>query len=153
MKITFVMGIACSGKSTYISENFKDRKIIDLYDFQENKFTYQEIYNSYIETENALIKAIKNGEDVVLEHTLLKGIRRKMYIDAVREITDEPIEIILINPEIKTMVNRRAERFGLSLDIEPNCFEDLELQIKEELSVLEIPTEDEGFSNVTIIYS
>lgn len=141
MKITFVMGIACGGKSTYIKNNFSDRKVIDLYDFQKNRFTVEQIWDSYMECKDSLIEAIKNNEDVVLEHTLLRAERRKIYIDAVKEVTDCPIDIVLINPDIKTIQERKALR---------NC-NSSETRIREELEVLEIPTVEEGFDSVTIV--
>lgn len=141
MRIVFVMGIPASGKSTYIKDNFKDYKVIDLYDFQENSFTFEDIWKSYMDCKDALIEAIKNGEDVVMEHTLLKGIRRKIYIDAIREITDEPIDIFLINPPLEILRERAKER-KVYFDDE---------YILNQLNVLEIPTIDEGFRNVTII--
>lgn len=143
MKITFVMGIPCSGKSTYIKNNFSDRKVIDLYDYQKNeKFTTIEtIKESYEKCKNALIDAIKNNEDVVMEHTLLRAIRRKVYIDAVKSITECPIEIVVINPDIK-ILKQRAEKRDIYNDDE---------YIKEMQNTLEIPTKEEGFSNIKII--
>lgn len=143
MKITFVMGIPCSGKSTYIKNNFSDRKVIDLYDYQKDeKFaTIETIKKSYEKCKNALIDAIKNNEDVVMEHTLLRAIRRKDYIDAVKSITECPIEIVVINPDIK-ILKQRAEKRDIYNDDE---------YIKEMKNTLEIPTKEEGFSNIKII--
>lgn len=141
MRITFVMGLPASGKSTYIKNNFKDTKVIDLYDFQKNSFTFEDIWKSYMDCKDALIEAIKNGEDVVMEHTLLKGIRRKIYIDAIREITNDPIDIIVINPPLEKLRDREKER---KIYFNDEC-------ILNNLKVLEIPTIEEGFNSVTII--
>ena len=141
MKIIFVMGIAGSGKSTYIKDNFKDFTVVDLFDFQKHCYTFEDCWKSYMDAKDALINAIKENKDVVLEHTLLRAERRKIYIDAVREITDNPIEIILINPEFDILVKRNKERnIYVSDDY-----------LKQNLDVLEIPTESEGFDKVTII--
>lgn len=141
MRIIFVMGIAGSGKSTYIKENFTDFTVVDLYDFQQNCYTIQDCWKSYMDAKDALIEAIKKGENVILEHTLLKAERRKIYVDAVREITNVPIEIILINPEFNVLVERHKKRnIYLSDDY-----------IKSNLDVLEIPTKEEGFETISII--
>lgn len=143
MRITFVMGMACAGKSTYIKEHFPNTTVIDLYDFQKNKkfLGYDEIATSYEECKDAVLKAIKRGEDVVMEHTLLKAIRRKPYIDAIREITDAPIDIVLINPELHTLAARSQRRGSFSS----------ESYLKSNLEILEIPTKEEGFENITIV--
>lgn len=142
-KLTIVMGIPGSGKSHYIEENFKDRKVFDLYKYQVDYpiLGVEEVIESYEKIKEDVIKALKDGEDVVMEHTLLRAIRRKPYLDAFREATDEPIEIILINPPKKVIVERKKERkifIG-------------ESSIDAELECLEIPTEEEGFDKITII--
>ena len=88
-----------------------------------------------------VIKALKDGEDVVMEHTLLRATRRKPYLDAFREATDEPIEIVLINPPKKVIAERKKER---------KIFRG-ESSIDAELEILEVPTSEEGFDKITII--
>ena len=143
MKITIVMGISGSGKSTYIKNHLKDRVVIDLWDFQKNYtfFTQSNIIESYEKCMKKLQEELKNGNDVVLEHTLLRGIRRKPYINAIREITNDPIECIVINPNLDILRDRKKERKIYYNDEE----------IQAELEVLEIPTIEEGFDNITII--
>ena len=100
-----------------------------------------EIMQSYIDCKDALISTIKEGKDVVLEHTLLKAKRRPMYIDAIREITDEPINIYVVMPDSDTYLEfsqkRKCEMSKEMIDIM--------------YDTLEIPTLDEGFSNIYII--
>ena len=143
MQITFVIGPACAGKSTYIKNNFSDFKVIDLYDFQKDYafLGYNECVESYEKCKDALIEAIKNNENVVMEHTLLKAIRRKVYIDAVKELGDYEIECICIKPSPEVLNKRRKLR-NIKSKIEWD---------KEELDLLEIPTIEEGFSNVKLI--
>ena len=146
MAITFVMGPATAGKSTYIKQNFKDCKIIDLWDIQKDMVMSatslsDNILTSYEICKQNLIEAVKNNEDVVLEHTLLRAIRRKIYIDAIKELGDYEINCIVIKPDKKVLLERRKKR-GLICN---------EKQIEEELNVLEIPTKEEGFSNIKII--
>ena len=143
MRIIFVIGPACAGKSTYIKNNFPDFKVIDLYDFQKDYafLGYNECVESYEKCKDALIEAIKNNEDVVMEHTLLKAIRRKVYIDAVKELGDYEIECICIKPTPEVL-HQRKELRNIKSKIEWG---------KEELAILEIPTIEEGFSNVKLI--
>ena len=141
MQIIFVMGPACSGKSTYIKNNYPNFEVVDLYDFQENCVDIESCWQSYYDCRDKLVEIIKSGKDVVLEHTLLRAKRRVFYIDAVREITDEPIDIVLIKPDIDTLRERTKER---------KCFYG-DQQLLDALSVLEVPTIQEGFNSVTII--
>lgn len=141
MKIIFVMGFAGSGKSTYIKEQFKDMKVLDLYDYQENCWTYDTVWDSYMRIKDDLIEAIKNNEDVVMEHTLLKAIRRKIYIDAVREVTDCPISIVFVNPTREVLKERRKKR-GLNFG---------DKNIDMEMEVLEAPSLEEGFDKIDIV--
>ena len=146
MSITFVMGPMGVGKSTYIKENIlsknKDVVVIDLYDYQQNKILdIDGIWQSYLDCLEDVIKAINDNKDVVMEHTLLKAIRREFYIEKIREVTNEPIEVILIKPPLKVIRERWKKR-----DI---YFDDF--FIRANLDTLEIPTLEEGFSKVTII--
>lgn len=147
MSIIFVIGPAASGKSTYIKENFPDYKVVDIYDFQKNQLvsTVESTWISYHKAKDALIKALKEYDNVVLEHTLLRAERRPMYIDAVREVTKEPIDVIVFNLPASTIAERRIER-------SPMINYDTALNYAEmELDLLEIPTKEEGFNNITII--
>ena len=143
MAIKIVMGPSCAGKSHFIKETFPNSKVIDLWDFQKDYHfvSYDIIMKSYIDTKNALIEAIKNKEDVVLEHTLLKAIRREMYVKAIKEITDEPINIYVILPD--------KENFKLFN--EKRGFPCNDSELEQMLNILEIPTLEEGFENIYII--
>ena len=141
--IKFVMGPACSGKSTFIKNTFPKHTVIDLYDFQidylkSKRANIQNIMQSYEDAKTALIEAIKKGENVILEHTLLLQKRRPMYIDAVRSVTSAPIDIFVMKPTLKTFKKLRKMR---------GCSGDL----KGELDLMEIPTQDEGFRYIYII--
>lgn len=141
MRIIIVMGPACAGKSTYIKRNFEDFKIIDLYKYQEENYSVTGMARSYEKCKQDFLEAIKNGEDVVLEHTLLRAEKRKEYIDAIREITDNDIECICICPSLKVLRQRRKMR---------NCYYGGDRAIQDALDVLEIPKTAEGFSSVII---
>lgn len=141
MRIIFVMGPACAGKSTFIKENFPEFKKIDLYDFQERWVTVENVMKSYEECLKALLDVIKNKEDVVLEHTFLKAIRRKAYIDAIKEITDTPIEAYFLFPSDEELKENAKQR-GIKLN-------EKTIQLYREIA--EFPTIEEGFAQVTLI--
>lgn len=139
--IKFVIGPACAGKSTFIKNNFPEYKIVDLYSFQRKFLTINNIMESYYECKTALIEAIKENENVVLEHTLLKRKRRTMYIEAVKEITNEPIDIYVIKPTEEEMeIHYKMRKFNTTF-----------ATYKEELEMLEIPTKEDGFRNIYIV--
>lgn len=142
VKIIFVMGPSCGGKSTFIKNNFPEYKKLDLYDYEEkNGFSIPAIIQSYDEIKEDLIDAIKNNEDIVMEHTLLKAIRREVYIDAIKEVTDSPIIGYFILPsdeEIESNAKKRKVRL-------------YEGELDNIRNILDIPTVDEGFAEVHII--
>ena len=142
MAITIVMGPTCSGKSHLIKERFADAKVIDLYDFQGKGFvTVETIWQSYVDCAEALKEAIKTNADVVLEHTLLKRIRREWYIEQIREVTTDEIKIICIVPTADELVEHaKLRKLYMS-----------KAEAEGMLEILEIPTEDEGYSNIEII--
>ena len=144
MSITIVMGPACAGKSHFIQTNYPNATVIDLYDFQKRGFScVEDVWKSYEACADALKKAIKEKENnkIILEHTLLKRIRREWYISQIREVTDEDIDIICIAPSTTTLCERAKKR---KIDIDTSDAE-------ETLSILELPTVDEGYANVTIL--
>ena len=63
MSVIIVMGPPASGKSTFIKENFKDKEIIDLFEFQEHILpTYESIWQSYVDCAECLKEKIKGGK-------------------------------------------------------------------------------------------
>lgn len=142
--MTIVMGPSCAGKSTYIKEHFPNAKIIDLYDFQDVPFqTYETIMHSYEECAEALQKALKEGGDVVLEHTLLKAKRRAWYIEKIREVSDEDIDIVCLTADIDTLVINSIKR-GIDFSVQ---------YCQNMLDTLELPKLEEGYRSVKIISS
>ena len=144
MSINFVIGPPCSGKSYFIKNTFsKDAIIIDLWDYQKDLFYFNisNVTESYELVKKDLIRSIKNNPEkqIIFEHTLLKKERRKVYIDAVKDITSEKINCYVIKPKM----NRYKKNCKLrNLDY---------IYEKDAFKLLEIPTKDEGFNNIFII--
>lgn len=139
--IRIVMGIPYSGKSHFIKNHFPNSRKIDLYDYQANCFTTEQIWDSYVKTKDEIINAINNNEDFVVEHTLLKAIRRQYYIEEIRKVTNEPIEIYCLICDKETYLEHSELRGSKSS----------EYMYKIQTETFEIPTKEEGFENVYII--
>lgn len=142
MSIKIVAGPMCAGKSTFIKKNFPNHTVVDLYDFQDGIIgTYADVMRSYEECRDELVKAIQRGDDVVLEHTLLKQCRRPMYIDAIRSVTDEDIEMYFILPSIDEHIKYAQAR---NIGADKQYLEGIR-------SIIELPTIEEGYSAVHLI--
>lgn len=142
--VTFVAGLPCSGKSTYIKNNFKNKKVIDIFEYQKIPFlTVTDIINGYNKAKLDLLNSALE-EDVIMEHTLLKKCRRLEQIENLRNggYTGE-IHLIYFIPEEQTLKERALLR-----GFKENEVKDF---IEANVNVLEIPDETEGFTSLTII--
>lgn len=145
-KVIFVMGIPCSGKSTYIKNNFPDATAIDLYDYQANIQTIEDVWKSYEAVKDEIIKRLESEDLVICEHTLLKAERREYYLHALKEAYPGiNCEIILCRTDIDTYKRNHVARHG-----EPATDDFIKNRYNGFLEVLEEPTESEGFSKVSI---
>lgn len=137
--INFVIGPPCAGKSTFIKATFSDAIVIDLWDYQKDDFvTIENIMRSYEMAKKALIEAIKtNNKQIVFEHTLLKAKRRKPYIEAIREVSDDVINCYVLKPYMNEYRKRCKQR---QVACQTDSYE-----------ILEMPTLSEGFDKIFII--
>ena len=144
--LTIVMGPSCAGKSTYINNNFDESiKTFDIFDYQQRPlFSVDDVFETYKECSKHLCQALKEdpSQHYVLEHTLLKRIRREWYLENIRKVYDGPIEIICLKPSVDTLNRNYMKRF---------CTSDTDSKLNGSLDVLELPTMDEGYDKVTII--
>ena len=142
MKIIFVMGPSCAGKSTFIKKNFPDMKVLDLFEYEERiGFSIPAIKEAYKQIEKDLVDCVKNNEDIIMEHTLLKAIRREVYIKAIKEVSDSPIIGYFLLPsddEIKSNAKKRRVKMSDS-------------ELKNVREILDIPSVEEGFSEIHIV--
>ena len=142
MKIIFVMVLSCAGKSTFIKKNFSDMKVLDLFEYEERiGFSIPAIKEAYKQIEKDLVDCVKNNEDIIMEHTLLKAIRREVYIKAIKEVSDSPIIGYFLLPsddEIKANAKKRRVKMSDS-------------ELKNVREILDIPSVEEGFSEIHIV--
>ena len=136
------MGPSCAGKSTFIKKNFPDMKVLDLFEYEERiGFSIPAIKEAYKQIEKDLVDCVKNNEDIIMEHTLLKAIRREVYIKAIKEVSDSPIIGYFLLPsddEIKANAKKRRVKMSDS-------------ELKHVREILDIPSIEEGFSEIHIV--
>lgn len=145
--IYLIMGIPGVGKSTYIKEHFKkDVIILDLYKFQCEYGAFQGYYELIKELKEKIKDDNRNGRDIVVEHTLLKSGRRKEYVKAIREVTDEKISLIFIDKDDDEIFNQLMERYEKTgLIIDEKLKDTTREEIKANREILEVPNETELF--------
>lgn len=153
MTVRIVMGTAFSGKTHFIKENFPDSLILSVGEYQKKlmavhgKTGFMPIgeYRNILQSANDQIKKdmlelLAEGKDVIMEHTLYKAARRKEYLQAFRTVTDEPIDIYVMQPSderllqnIQTNDEQRGRGIGW---------------LKAQMREIEIPNIAEGFAHV-----
>ena len=85
------------------------------------------------------VRAAGEDETVVLEHPMLKRDARDFFLNAVREVTDRPVECVVLKTdpeEVKEIADHQPAFIRLH---------------DSEIGVMDIPGEDEGFCSVTIV--
>ncbi len=128
MDFVMMIGIALSGKTTYIEANF-DHEIIQLSYFNNNRKRESE----YIE------ECLKKGKSVVIDDTNLTRQIRKSHIDLARKYNANVIGIFM-NTSRGLIEHRRLRRrnpFPLTV-------------INKQLRDLETPTKEEGFDKLIV---
>ena len=155
MRIHIVMGAGGTGKRDFSLKQFPNAKIVSYGDIQrvikrnnDNQFlSFVEYMNilqqAHEKTIEETIACIKNGEEVVMEHTLFKRHRREEILTRLREVTDEPIDIYLTMPT--------DEQIQKNIESNPNYKDSSVEKIKSEMRKIEVPSGDEGFIKVYIV--
>ncbi len=102
------MGPAFSGKSIYIRREFPNAEVVNISPFQkavyaaESNDEINEIgMNADLYCMEELRQRVQRASDdavIVLEHHLLKKEERARYLDTVRQVSDAPVECIVVTP-------------------------------------------------------
>jgi len=149
MRIVFVMGPVFSGKSIYIKKQFPNARVVKMKVYDEfissasdNDMMYELTENAHYYCREALVNTVRaagENETVVLEHPMLKRDARDFFLNAVREVTDRPVECVVLKTdpeEVKEIADHQPAFIRLH---------------DSEIGVMDIPGEDEGFCSVTIV--
>jgi len=123
-----MIGVALSGKTTYVETNF-DHEVIRLSYFENNR--KKEF--AYIE------ECLKKGKSIVVDDTNLTRDIRKQHIDLANKYNAK-IVAIFMNTSIGLLHQRRMrgnKQFPL-------------VAINRQLKELETPTKDEGFDVLVV---
>lgn len=139
--IKFVMGANASGKTTFIQKEFPNAIYLDLFEYQKKRDEAGDDYftataMAYDDLKCDLLEHIRLGHDVVVEHTLYRAIRREVYIQAIKQITDRPIDIYFMNPS-----EEQHKEYATIRDINFN-------KILSDKEIIEPPCKQEGFAHV-----
>lgn len=151
--VKLIIGVPASGKTHWINNccEFTDMEKLDIYTYQQlvqKEFTDEEYTSSYdtyrilFEANERIIKDIvdfvQTGKDVVVEHTLYKMKRRLQIIDAIRKVSDTPLEIYLMQPS--------DDQLQKNCELKDREDEYLFFRVKGQMKDVEIPSVGEGFA-------
>lgn len=156
--IKLIIGCNATGKSHYIANNneFLNYIKLDIYEYQQqvrNEYTdkeyisgrenYKILYEANERIIKDILKAVDAGKDIVVEHTLFKRKRRLHMIEAIREISDTPIEVYVMMPSDE----RLKENCKLKKTEDTKFFE----YVKNQMEELELPSVSEGVTKTFVI--
>lgn len=148
MRIVFVIGPAFSGKSVYIQREFPEATWIKISTFDKHVFEAESNLEVNQIADNAQlyckadlqnrIRKAKEDEVIILEHQLLKKKQRAFFLDAVKEVTDTPVECIVMSPtdEMVKKLIQNIEQLFIFYEYDKGKFE--------------MPELDEGFASIKI---
>ena len=128
LEYVLMIGVALSGRTTYVKANF-DHEEIRLYYFDNNRKKEM----NYIE------QCLKQGKSIVVDDTNLTKDIRKMHIDMAKKYNAKMIGVFM-NTSIGLLHQRRMrrnEQFPL-------------VAINRQLKEIETPTKDEGFDTLVV---
>ena len=155
-KLTFVIGANATGKSFFIQSKYKDKgmDLLNVYDYQQR--TYEEAgVREYIPMEtnfrclmkantlllNDILERLKNGRDLVVEHTLFKAKRRIAYLDEIHKIPNVIVEVYVMQPGDERWKSYLKKR---------DLFESFQ-SYKNDAERIEFPNTAEGFDQIFVV--
>ncbi len=149
MRIVFVIGPAFSGKSIYIRDHLPGATHVKISTFSQHVYqaeTNDEIEQIAFNAQHYCAEDLKNrirsaekNETIVLEHQMLKKEDRQFFLAAVREVTDTPVECIVLSPTDEMVRHMLGNEQQLIIFYE------------YEKGKFEMPDEGEGFVSVRTV--
>ncbi len=155
--VIFVIGANCTGKSRFIERNFMGPgyTILNVYDYQkrveeEERFRDRSSFEQLFQA-NELLKAdivdlVRRGQNVVVEQTFFRALRRIGFVEAVREADEDiSVEVYVMTPSDEQLWQNCVER-GTKLGWDIKREYD---RIRDEITeIFEFPNPAEGFSRI-----
>lgn len=154
-RLVIVMGVSGAGKTHFVQEHFPQWRQFEISTYQQHliaeagnpeSMDFLSYYNLLAEANEAIlqdvIRALQAGEDVVMEHTLYKAMRRVAYIEAIREAVPEvTIDIYVIIPS--------HERLRANIELSERLESKEYSRILRELEAqVEFPNIAEGYAKI-----
>lgn len=90
-----------------------------------------------------VLKALRQGQDVALEHTWYKAKGRVAYMEELKKVTDSPIYIYVVMPS--------EEQFRNNLIVSPKHSEKDFDRLWAEMDAIEMPNIAEGYDKIFIV--
>jgi predicted kinase len=156
MTVKIVMGTALSGKTYFIKENFPESEILSVGEYQKRIMNEMDVpkylpMHKHIEIlqkandqiKNDMVERLSQYKDVIMEHTLFKAMRRKEYLEAFRAVTNEPVDIYVMQPS--------DEQLQINIQSDESIRDRGIGWIKSEMRQIEIPNIAEGFAHVYVV--
>jgi predicted kinase len=113
MRVIFVTGPAFSGKSIFIGQNYPEAKLLSMETFVTNIYGAESNDQMKLIGEYAhlycreglqnMIRMANENDIIIFEHIMLKKETRKFFLEAVREVTSVPVEIVVMCPSEKDL--------------------------------------------------
>lgn len=143
-KLTLLIGIPGSGKTTYANKNKKENEIILSSDTirqelfgnessqQDNELVFNTLYSKAREY-------LQKGTDVIIDATNINSYYRHQTLKHFKDLNIQKVAIVFDTP-IKTCIQRDKKRnrtVGLAV-------------IEKMISRYQVPTEQEGFDKIFI---
>lgn len=152
LEIVCMVGLPCSGKSTYIKENLKDHLKISRDDLvmylSEKDDTYNEAFKKVDQKEvdklldKRIRKLAKTSENVVVDMTNLSRKSRKRFLNG--SFKDRVKKAIVLMPNVLDLTNRNVKREGKTIPSEV---------MDRMVASFYPPLYDEGFTEIEWVFN
>ncbi len=155
--VIFVIGANCTGKSRFIERNFTgpEYTVLNVYDYQKrtegderfrNRSTFEQLFQANEMLKADIVELVRQNQDVVVEQTFFRAIRRIGFVEAIREADkDVPVEAYVMTPSDECLWQNCVEREKESGRDSKPMYD----RIKRELAeIFEFPNPAEGFSRI-----
>lgn len=158
--VTFVIGASSAGKSFFIGKNFQDRgyAILDVFDYQQRAWklptperlsAWGSAYQANKWLEEDIVGLVRQGNNVVVEQTFLRALRRIDCIDAIHKISRYiQCDVYVIMPSEEQLWKNCVKRCGDKEGAAEREFESYKRQVAE---TFEFPDPAEGFSRIFVV--